>query len=595
MITGIDNLTASIASFNETTGVDVSILHPTVLVVLTPNEGYSIIASNFSAILPLPGDISNITFAQDGLNVNATVTFVAPFIMPQADVSIPFCVDGFVSLLLYSISGSVSASVSCNLSPYQGSYSATGEFNTNTNVLSVPIRAIPGYYFPTIPTLSLASGDINNYTLSSNKIFDISGNLIEVDFTIGYTFPSANIAGDAWDLNACAYEIYVPATGISSYSISTVGIIPEGETRIMKVFGNPGSTFTVDLDGASVVANIVMGSSGVYSFPIVFPTVVTNTTYTIELFGDLSVPFLQQNPFTIEQRLATDVTFDVLFNGGVTGITPVVKSFTAFTAPLVGEAAFTIDIPWDIVPSPALTGNQELALSSQPIDANWSNLNDVTNGGTSLYPSANITLGNPAIAGTITVSGNIEFYGGTNMTTTLDLTGLLTIVDSPSIVTTTPFNIVDISADGGGESINDGGLTLINKGIEWSLDPNLSTILNSSTVIGSSVTNFTATMSNLVPSTTYYVRAFATNSLGIGYGVIKQFMTTVGPVTVCQNYTIGGTDTGSTTYLDCSGVSQIASYDGPAAGGSDFTSFCATQIVSVNSGSAPVQTAGVCP
>ncbi len=595
MITGIDNLTASIASFNETTGVDVSILHPTVLVVLTPNEGYGIIASNFSAILPLPGDISNITFAQDGLNVNATVTFVAPFIMPQADVSIPFCVDGFVSLLLYSISGSVSASVSCNLSPYQGSYSATGEFNTNTNVLSVPIRAIPGYYFPTIPTLSLASGDINNYTLSSNKIFDISGNLIEVDFTIGYTFPSANIAGDAWDLNACAYEIYVPATGISSYSISTVGIIPEGETRIMKVFGNPGSTFTVDLDGVSVVSNIVMGSSGVYSFPIVFPTVVTNTTYTIELFGDLSVPFLQQNPFTIEQRLATDVTFDVLFNGGVTGITPVVKSFTAFTAPLVGEAAFTIDIPWNIVPSPALTGNQELALSSQPIDANWSNLNDVTNGGTSLYPSANITLGNPAIAGTITVSGNIEFYGGTNMTTTLDLTGLLTIVDSPSIVTTTPFNIVDISADGGGESINDGGLTLINKGIEWSLDPNLSTILNSSTVIGSSVTNFTATMSNLVPSTTYYVRAFATNSLGIGYGVIKQFMTTVGPVTVCQNYTIGGTDTGSTTYLDCNGVSQIASYDGPAAGGSDFTSFCATQIVSVNSGSAPVQTAGVCP
>ena len=181
------------------------------------------------------------------------------------------------------------------------------------------------------------------------------------------------------------------------------------------------------------------------------------------------------------------------------------------------------------------------------------------------------------------------------MTTTLDLTGLLTIVDSPSIVTTTPFNIVDISADGGGESINDEGLTLINKGIEWSLDPNLSTILNSSTVIGSSVTNFTATMSNLVPSTTYYVRAFATNSLGIGYGVIKQFMTTVGPVTVCQNYTIGGTDTGSTTYLDCSGVSQIASYDGLAVGGSEFTSFCATQIVSVNSGSAPVQTAGVCP
>jgi hypothetical protein len=95
MITELDNFTASIASFNETTGADISILHPTVLVALVPNAGYNIIASNFNAVLPLPVDISNITFAQDGLNVNATITFISPFIMPQDNVSIPFCIDGF--------------------------------------------------------------------------------------------------------------------------------------------------------------------------------------------------------------------------------------------------------------------------------------------------------------------------------------------------------------------------------------------------------------------------------------------------------------------------------------------------------------------
>ena len=110
----------------------------------------------------------------------------------------------------------------------------------------------------------------------------------------------------------------------------------------------------------------------------------------------------------------------------------------------------------------------------------------------------------------------------------------------PSIVTTTPYNISTTSADSGGESISDGSLTLINKGIEWSLNSSMDPILNSFTVVTSDVGSFTTTMPNLLADTTYYVRAFATNSLGVSYGAILPFTTTSTPPIPCSSAVSSG-------------------------------------------------------
>jgi len=543
MITELDNFTASITSFNETTGADISVLHPTVLVVLTPNTGYNIIAANFSAILPLPTGISDITFAQNGLDVDATITFISPFIMPQADVPLPFCINGFAELITYSISGSISDGVTCNIGAYPNAYSGAGVFGATVNVLTVPTVADLGYYFPTTPVLSLASGNINNYSLLSSKIFDIEGNLIEVDFTIVYTFPNANIAGDIWSLDACAYEIYVPVIEIASYSISTAGIIPAGDTRIMQVFGNPGATFTINMNGVDLVTNSVMGPSGVFALEIVFPEVAVNTTYTIELSGDLATPFIQQNPFTIEQRLDTEVAFNVLFNAGIGSVATVVKSFTAFKAPAAGDEAFTIDIPWNILPVPPLTGNTILVLSAQPTINEWSNINPLFNGGTTLYPTANITLENPATTGVITVSGSVEIYGGTNMETVLDLTSLLTIITTPQLNTTAVTNIQSTSASSGGNTLVDNGGFITAKGVEWSTDNFLS--ISGSTNDGTGTSDYASQVSPIASLTTHYVRAYATNEAGTDYGNVLQFDTP--SILVLDSYTTTDPTNGSGT------------------------------------------------
>ena len=63
---------------------------------------------------------------------------------------------------------------------------------------------------------------------------------------------------------------------------------------------------------------------------------------------------------------------------------------------------------------------------------------------------------------------------------------------------------------------------------------------------------------------------------------------------ICNEYTIGGFDIGETIYLDCDGIQQTASYNGPAASGFDAETFCATEIVEVVSGSQPSLN-GPCP
>lgn len=445
MSTQLNNFTATVVSFEETAGVDVTIATPSVTILLEPNIGYTINASNFSSISPLPAEVNSITFSQNGANVTALVVFTPLFIMPSANVSLPLCIEGLAELIVYTVNGSISNNV-CNISTaIPASYSDNGNYNETSNILTLPVSADPGYYFTQTPVLELSTGISSNYTITNTKTFDINGNLIGIEFSVYYKFPNINVSGDILNLEACAYEIYTPVAEITGYSINTSAIIPDGEIRTLSVFGNEGAEFSVTLDGIDVITNVIMGSTGIYTVDLVFPEVTVNTTYEIELLGDLATPFLQTNPFTIKQLVNTEVTIDVLFNSDIAGITPVIKSYLPLSSPDIGSSAYNISVTFDIIPFPVLSGTQELSLISQPTEANWSNLDPITNGGTDIYIEAIVNLEDPAATGSITVTGFIDFYGSENMTTVLDLTSLLTITGNPAI----PCSSVQSSGGGG--------------------------------------------------------------------------------------------------------------------------------------------------
>lgn len=87
----------------------------------------------------------------------------------------------------------------------------------------------------------------------------------------------------------------------------------------------------------------------------------------------------------------------------------------------------------------------------------------------------------------------------------------------PSLTTSTVGNITATTASGGGSITSNGGATITTRGICWSLTAQ-PTINDSVSYSGAGNGFFTTNMSNLTTGTTYFVRAFATNSVGTAYG-----------------------------------------------------------------------------
>jgi hypothetical protein len=101
-----------------------------------------------------------------------------------------------------------------------------------------------------------------------------------------------------------------------------------------------------------------------------------------------------------------------------------------------------------------------------------------------------------------------------------------TIATIPSITTSAITNLTDVSCTSGGTIVQDGGYAISQKGVCWSTTIN-PTISNSKTNDGSGTSSFISNVSGLNASTTYYLRAYATNSLGTGYGSQISFTTAV--------------------------------------------------------------------
>jgi gliding motility-associated-like protein len=111
----------------------------------------------------------------------------------------------------------------------------------------------------------------------------------------------------------------------------------------------------------------------------------------------------------------------------------------------------------------------------------------------------------------------------------------------PTVITTTASLITTNSAQSGGNVTNDGGTTVSARGVCWSTDPN-PTITSLITTNGSGTGSFVSSLTTLNSNTTYYYRAYATNSTGTGYGDEYSFTTLcnqpVAPTSVSGTTTI---------------------------------------------------------
>ena len=106
---------------------------------------------------------------------------------------------------------------------------------------------------------------------------------------------------------------------------------------------------------------------------------------------------------------------------------------------------------------------------------------------------------------------------------------------TPIVTTNEVSDITSNSAVCGGNVRTDGYSEVVQRGVCWNTKGN-PTINNSHTVDGGGTGPFTSNITNLLPNTTYYVRAYAINSKGTVYGEQKTI------VTLASTGTINGHD-----------------------------------------------------
>lgn len=92
-----------------------------------------------------------------------------------------------------------------------------------------------------------------------------------------------------------------------------------------------------------------------------------------------------------------------------------------------------------------------------------------------------------------------------------------TIKVVPNITTSDLSEITSSSATSGGEIPSDGGSAVTARGVCWSKSQN-PTIADNKTSDGTGSGSFMSTITGLTSGTTYYVKAYATNSIGTAYG-----------------------------------------------------------------------------
>jgi uncharacterized protein (TIGR02145 family) len=120
-----------------------------------------------------------------------------------------------------------------------------------------------------------------------------------------------------------------------------------------------------------------------------------------------------------------------------------------------------------------------------------------------------------------------SYNSGGNSPTYSNEISLTTTAILPTVTTTSASAITTKSSTSGGAIIADGGATVIARGVCWSTSPNPTITLTTKTTDGTGVSSFTSSLTGLSSGTTYYVRAYATNSKGVGYGDNISFTTTL--------------------------------------------------------------------
>lgn len=321
-------------------------------------------------------------------------------------------------------------------------------------------------------------------------------------------------------------------TGNTDYYIRTYATVSCGTTySVQKSFKTSPILATITTDGletisanaATIQATIVNDGGGIATSGICWSTTIDPTindnkissgyvmgSFSVNITGLLYNTTYYARAYAINSAgisYGASISFKTL--DGIAVLTSTAATtITAISATLGGNitnyGGATITergVCWSATPTPTVLNNK--VTSGSYYNPYTVTVTGLTNN-TTYYYRAYVTN----IVGT--------FYG--NEVSFKTLNGIATLN------TTVASNITINSATIGGNITADGGATITERGICWSTTTN-PTITNYKTASGNGTGTFTVSATGLKNKTTYYVRAYAINSIGTSYGSEISFVT----------------------------------------------------------------------
>ena len=253
--------------------------------------------------------------------------------------------------------------------------------------------------------------------------------------------------------------------------------------------------------------------------------------------------------FQLQEILSTITTMQ----NTIDSMNQVIEDLNNQVNPPVPTLGTVITLPVEsITPSTAVAGGNVTSNGHQEITARgvcWSTTNPPTIADSHTTDSTGLGTFTSMVSGLASSTTYYLCAYATNEVGTAygEIVSFTTEESSVPIVVTNPYSdLLATSVTCGGDVLSDGGMPITSRGICWSdINPE-PTIYNNVIEAGTNGTGeFIVTLTGLNTTTTYYVRAYATNELGTVYGETVSFTTlvpvlptvTTSPVTDILPYT----------------------------------------------------------
>jgi len=362
-----------------------------------------------------------------------------------------------------------------------------------------------------------------NPTISNSKTLDGTGT---GEFTANITDLTANttyyVRAYATNSSGTAYgnEVSFKTSAAQTTTLPTLTTV--AISAITQTAANSGGNVSAD-GGATVSARGVIWSTsqnptvalstktsngtGTGEFTSNITGLTANTTYYVRAYATNSTGTAYGNEVTFKTSTTQTITIPTLTTVAISAITQTTANSGGNVSADGGATVSARGVIW------STSQNPTVALSTKT--SNGTGTGEFTSNITGLTANTTYYVRAYATNSTGTAYGNeVTFKTSAAQTTTI-----------PTLTTVAISAITQTTANSGGNISADGGATVTARGVIWSISQNPTVALSTKTSNSTGTGAFTSNITNLTANTTYYVRAYATNSTGTAYGNEVSFKT----------------------------------------------------------------------